>query len=188
MRVWQPQAIKAKHWQDTKPMKIMKWCYTVGMYAFKPVHHSYCVNVYTIIKRQCKRVWRQWRNWVPRCSESTKAVINSTTQDHANCRYHTASPVMPLVTHWVPGRSQKFALGGINFYCTILQSYILAAWRHWLQLVHKKIFRDWFWEGIYIDIPPPPIATPLLSTSTTGATFSWPIMAKRAVIHKTEST
>jgi len=25
------------------------------------------------------------------------------------------------------GRSQKFILGGYNFYCTILQSYILAA-------------------------------------------------------------
>jgi len=36
----------------------------------------------------------------------------------------------------------------------ILQSYILAAWRHRLQLVHKIIFRDWFWEGIYTDIPP----------------------------------
>jgi len=32
--------------------------------------------------------------------------------------------------------------------------YILAAWRHRLQLVHKIISRDWFWEGIYTDIPP----------------------------------
>ena len=43
---------------------------------------------------------------------------------------------------------------GTIFYCTILQSYILAAWRRRLQLVHKIIFRDWFWEGIYTDIPP----------------------------------
>jgi len=43
---------------------------------------------------------------------------------------------------------------GIIFYYTILQSYILAAWQHRLQLVHKIIFRDWFWEGIYTDIPP----------------------------------
>ena len=35
-----------------------------------------------------------------------------------------------------------------------MQSYILAVWRHRLQLVHKIIFRDWFWEGIYTDIPP----------------------------------
>ena len=45
----------------------------------------------------------------------------------------------------------------------ILQSYILAAWRHRPQLVHKINFRDWFWEGIYTDIPP--VATPL-ATST----------------------
>jgi len=48
---------------------------------------------------------------------------------------------------------------GIPFYCTILQSYILAAWWHRLQLVHKIIFRDWFWEGMYTDIPH--IAMPL---------------------------
>ena len=48
---------------------------------------------------------------------------------------------------------------GIICHCTILQSYIPAAWRHRLQLVHKIIFRDWFWEGIYTDIPP--VATPL---------------------------
>ena len=53
---------------------------------------------------------------------------------------------------------------GIIFYCTILQSYVLAAWRHRLQLVHKIIFRDWFWEGIYTDIPP--VATPLMLTCT----------------------
>jgi len=29
--------------------------------------------------------------------------------------------------HFNHGRSQKFNLGGYNFYCTILQSYILAA-------------------------------------------------------------
>ena len=52
------------------------------------------------------------------------------------------------------GRSQKFILGGYNFYCIILQSYILAAWRHRLQFVHKIISRDWFWEGMYTDIPP----------------------------------
>jgi len=60
------------------------------------------------------------------------------------------------VKHWVQGRSQKFILGGYNFLLhdtTVL--YILAAWRHRLQLVHKIISRDWFWEGIYTDIPPP---------------------------------
>jgi len=56
----------------------------------------------------------------------------------------------------VEGRSQKF----LNFYCTILQSYILAAWRHRLQLLHKIIFRDWFWESIYTNIPP--ITMPLV--------------------------
>jgi len=40
------------------------------------------------------------------------------------------------------------------YYCAIRQSNILPAWRHPLQLVHKIIFRDWFWEGIYADIPP----------------------------------
>jgi len=67
-------------------------------------------------------------------------------------------------SEWHQGRSQKFILGGYNFYCTILQSYILAAWRHRLQLMDKIIFRDWFWEGIYTDIPP--VATPLNDTQT----------------------
>jgi len=49
---------------------------------------------------------------------------------------------------------------GIIFYCTMLQSYILAAWRHRLQLVHKIILRDWFWEGIYIPIYPPSLYAP----------------------------
>jgi len=53
------------------------------------------------------------------------------------------------------GRSQKFILGGYNFLLhdtTVL--YTIAAWRHRLQLVHKIILRDWFWEGMYTDIPP----------------------------------
>jgi len=52
------------------------------------------------------------------------------------------------------GVARNLVWGGINFYCTILQSDILAAWRHRLQLMHNIIFRDWFWEGIYTDIPP----------------------------------
>jgi len=60
------------------------------------------------------------------------------------------------------GRSQKSFWVGIMFYCTILQSHILAAWRRRLQLVHKIIFRDWFWEGINTDIPP--VATPLFTS------------------------
>ena len=56
-----------------------------------------------------------------------------------------------LTSFYNQGRSQKFILDGYNFYCTIIQSYILAAWRHRLQLVHKIIFRerDWFWGYIY---------------------------------------
>ena len=52
------------------------------------------------------------------------------------------------------GIARNLFFGSINFYCTILQSNILAAWRHWLQLVHKIIFRDWFWKGICIPIYP----------------------------------
>ena len=60
----------------------------------------------------------------------------------------------------VEGVARNLFWVGINFYCTILQSDIQAAWRHRLQLVHNIIFRDWFWEGIYTDKPP--VATPLL--------------------------
>jgi len=69
------------------------------------------------------------------------------------------------------GRSKKFILGGYIFYCTILHSYILAAWRHRLQLVHKIIFRDWLWEGIYTDIPPS--LRPWSQTSALLATKRW---------------
>jgi len=69
----------------------------------------------------------------------------------------------------VQGRSQKFILGGYNSFTPRYTSPILAAWRHRLQLVHKIIFRDWFWEGVYTDIPP--VATPLFVSLIGGITL-----------------
>ena len=47
----------------------------------------------------------------------------------------------------------SFWVGIIFFTARHYSRIYIAAWRHRLQLVHKIIFRDWFWEGIYTDIP-----------------------------------
>jgi len=43
------------------------------------------------------------------------------------------------------GRSQKLFWG----YKFLLHNTTVLYTSHWLQLAHKIIFRDWFWEGIY---------------------------------------
>jgi len=54
-----------------------------------------------------------------------------------------------------------FLGGGINFYCTILQSYILTSSA---AISAQNNFQGviFFWEGIYTDIPP--VATALSVT------------------------
>ena len=50
------------------------------------------------------------------CLEMLSALVNSSVND----AYPIGNPTIPHVQ----GCSQKFILGGYNFYCTILQSYI----------------------------------------------------------------
>ena len=85
-------------------------------------------------------------------------VLNSIIQDHS----HTSSAYR--VPEPVRGVARNLFWGGINFYCTILQSDILAAWRHRMQLVHKHNFQGLILGGYIYRYTP--VATPLEPVNT----------------------
>jgi len=103
----------------------------------------FCVHNNDINKPSTMRQW--WCTWLENI-----CVVSA---------FFQISICFPCQHALISGIARNSFWVGKNFYCTILQCCILTAWRHGLKLVHKITFSDWFWEGIYTDIPP--VATAL---------------------------